>query len=113
MATVGNRVFTHGVIPGSRQTKARRISSPGSYEAILMWPLTMMESGYGTLCRTGRIAEADSDLHRRSDRKDQARRGGSIRPGGDRRIHQIACVACRTDWARDRTNGDVAMDRAE
>jgi len=32
-------------------------------------------------------------------------------PGGDRRIHQIACVACRTDWARDGTNGDMAMDR--
>ena len=29
----------HGVIPGSSQTKAQGISSPGTYEAILMWPL--------------------------------------------------------------------------
>ena len=28
----------HGVIPGSSQTKAQGISSPGAYEAILMWP---------------------------------------------------------------------------
>ena len=28
----------------------------------------------GALCRTGRVAETDSDLHRRSKRKDRARR---------------------------------------
>jgi hypothetical protein len=33
-----NRVLQHGVIPGSSQTKAQRISSPGTYEASLMWP---------------------------------------------------------------------------
>jgi hypothetical protein len=29
----------HGVIPGSSQTKAQGISSPGMYEANLMWLL--------------------------------------------------------------------------
>jgi hypothetical protein len=32
-------LFQHGVIPGSSQTKAQGISSPGTYEAILVWPL--------------------------------------------------------------------------
>ena len=32
-------LFQHGVIPGSSQTKAQGISSPGTYEASLMWPL--------------------------------------------------------------------------
>src|SRR5580658_2990680 len=32
------RLFQHGVIPGSSQTKAQGISSPGRYEANLMWP---------------------------------------------------------------------------
>src|SRR5262245_18411807 len=32
------------------------------------WGLAIMESRNGALCRTGRVAEADSDLHRRSDR---------------------------------------------
>jgi hypothetical protein len=40
----------------------------------------IMEHGNGTLCWTGRIAEADSDLHRRSGRKDRARRGGCSDP---------------------------------
>jgi hypothetical protein len=31
-------LFQHGVIPESSQTKAEGISSPGTYEAILMWP---------------------------------------------------------------------------
>src|SRR5262245_8880958 len=31
-------VLQHGVIPGSSQTKAQGISSPGTYEASLMWP---------------------------------------------------------------------------
>jgi len=33
-----NNGFQHGVIPGSSQTKAQRISSLGTDEAILMWP---------------------------------------------------------------------------
>src|SRR6266446_7070382 len=32
------RLLQHGVVPGSSQTKAQGISSPGVYEAILMWP---------------------------------------------------------------------------
>src|SRR5262245_59001350 len=39
------------------------------------WGLAIMEEYSGTLCRTGSIAEADNDLHCRSDRKDRARRG--------------------------------------
>ena len=39
-----------------------------------------MESCNGALCRTGRVAEADSDLHRRSNRKDRARRSGNFGP---------------------------------
>jgi hypothetical protein len=31
-------LLQHGVIPGSSQTKARGINSPGTYEASLMWP---------------------------------------------------------------------------
>src|SRR5262245_34194331 len=61
------------------------------------WGLAIMESRNGALCRTGRVAEAYSNLHRRSDRKDRARRGCCIQPGGNRRIHQVACAACRTD----------------
>src|SRR5262245_58933628 len=56
-----------------------------------------MESRNGALRWTGRVAEADSDLHRRSDKKDPARRGCCIQTGGNRRIHQVACAACRTD----------------
>jgi hypothetical protein len=56
----------------------------------------------GALCRTRRFAEADSDLHRRSDRKDRARRDGWIQPGGNRRIHQVACAACCTVRDRER-----------
>src|SRR5579863_448420 len=36
---VSTRVLQHGVIPGSSQTTAQGISSPGTYEASLMWPL--------------------------------------------------------------------------
>src|ERR1700684_2837085 len=32
------RLFQHGVIPGSSQTKAQGISSPGANKASLMWP---------------------------------------------------------------------------
>jgi hypothetical protein len=88
------RLLQHGVIPGSCHTKARGISSPGRPTS---WGLAIMESRNGALCRTGRVAEADSDLHCRSDRKDRARRGCCIQPGGNRRIHQVACAACCTD----------------
>src|SRR5260370_34929018 len=37
--------------------------------------LAIMENCNGALCWTRRLAEADSDLHRRSNRKDRARRG--------------------------------------
>src|SRR6266436_2198581 len=75
--------FTHGVIPGSSHTPALRISSPGIDKAHLMGPCNHGELQWSTMseCRTGRLAEADSDLHRRSNRKDRARRGGCIRPG--------------------------------
>src|SRR5260370_35786 len=59
------------------------------------WGLAITENRNGALCRTGRIAEADSDLHRRSDRKDRARGGGCIRPREHRGICQVACAACR------------------
>ena len=39
-------------------------------------------------------------LHCRSNRKDRARRGSSIRPGGDCGIHQVVCAACRADRAQ-------------
>jgi hypothetical protein len=61
--------------------------------------LAIMENCNGALCRTGRIAEADSDLHRRSDWKDRARRGGCIRSGDHRGIYQVACAACRAGRA--------------
>jgi hypothetical protein len=32
------RLLQHGVIPGSCHTKAQGISSPGTHEAIFMWP---------------------------------------------------------------------------
>src|SRR6266851_5884419 len=34
----GKILLQHGVIPGSCPTKAQGISSPGTHEAILMWP---------------------------------------------------------------------------
>src|SRR6267378_92758 len=49
-----------------------------------------MENCNGALCWTRRLAEADSDLHRRSNRKDRARRGGCIRPRDHRGICQVA-----------------------
>jgi hypothetical protein len=55
-------VFTHGVIPGSSHTQALGISSPGIDEARVM-SLAIMENCYGALCRTRRVAEADSNLH--------------------------------------------------
>ena len=54
--------FTHGVIPGSSHTQALGISSPGIDEAHLMGSY-IMERRNGTLCRTGRVVEADCDLH--------------------------------------------------
>src|SRR5205823_14819916 len=33
-----NGLLQHGVIPGSCHTKAQGISSPGTHEAISMWP---------------------------------------------------------------------------
>jgi len=45
-----------------------------------------MEDRNGILCWTGRIAEADSDLHRRSNRKDRTRGSSFFRSGGDRDI---------------------------
>jgi hypothetical protein len=55
-------VLTHGVIPGQSHTEALGISSPGIDEAQ---PLGLAMTGelHGALCRTGRIAEADSDLY--------------------------------------------------
>src|SRR5260370_41386878 len=57
-----DRVFTHGVIPGiepysgpGNQLSRNRRGPPMG--------LAIMENGNGALCRTGRIAEADSDLH--------------------------------------------------
>src|SRR5262245_22573540 len=38
LITSGKRLLQHGVIPGSCHTKAQGISSPGTHEAILMWP---------------------------------------------------------------------------
>ena len=33
--------------------------------------------------------------------------------GGDRDVHQIARTTCRPDWARDGSNVDLVVDRAE
>src|SRR5262249_45527222 len=66
---------------------------------LTSWGLAIMERRNGTLRWTGRIAEADSDLHRRSNWKDRARRGGCIRPGDHRGIYQVACAACRASRA--------------
>ena len=54
--------FNMGVIPGSSHTQALGISSPGIDEARVMG-LAIMENCNGALCRIGRIAEADSNLH--------------------------------------------------
>src|SRR5215475_3624002 len=66
---------------------------------LTSWGLAIMERRNGTLRWTGRIAAADSDLHRRSNRKNRARRGGCIRPGDHRGIYQVACAACRASRA--------------
>src|SRR5262249_27614626 len=83
-ATWGN----FGTVPyeGTGNQLSRNRRGPTS------WSLAIMERRNGALCRAGRVAEADSHLHRRSDRKDRARRGCCIQPGGNRRIHQVACV---------------------
>src|SRR5262245_5994971 len=96
-----------GIVPyeGTGNQLSRNRQRPTS------WGLAIMESRNGALCRIGRVAAADSDLHRGSDRKDRARRGRCIQPGGNRRIHQVARAACRTDRARDGSNVDMAMDR--
>src|SRR6266480_1912113 len=54
-------LLQHGVIPGSCHTKAQGISSPGSMR-LSSCGLATMESCDGTLCRTGRVVEADIDL---------------------------------------------------
>src|SRR6516164_3466907 len=63
------------------------------------WGLAIMEGCNGALCRTGHIVETDSDLHRRSNRKDPARRRSAFRPGGDCGIHRVAFVQCRSSGA--------------
>src|SRR5262249_20635106 len=91
--------------PGRRATTYEaRLDTP--WESALQestrltsWGLAIMERRNGTLRWTGRIAEADSDLHCRSNRKDRARRGGCIRPGDHRGIYQVACAACRASRA--------------
>src|SRR5208282_1535504 len=52
------RLFQHGVIPGSSQTKAQGISSLETYGPSSCG-LATMESDNGILCRTGRVVEAD------------------------------------------------------
>src|SRR5215467_3545676 len=61
LITSAKRLLQHGVIPGSCHTKAQGISSPGTHEAIRCG-LATMERCDGTLCRTGRVVEADVDL---------------------------------------------------
>src|SRR6516165_9674568 len=74
------------------------------------WGLAIMEADNGTLRRTRRVAEADSNLHRGWNRKGPTRRDCFIRPGGDRGVYQIVCAERRPDRPReDRTNGNVAM----
>jgi hypothetical protein len=63
-------VFTHRVIPGSSHTPAQGISSQGMTRPT--HGPCIMENRNRALCRTGHIAEADSDLHRRLDRKGRA-----------------------------------------
>ena len=48
-ARTGKIVLQHGVIPGSSQTKVQGISSPGTYEAILMWPRNDGEMRWSTM----------------------------------------------------------------
>ena len=43
------RLFQHGVIPGSSQTKAQGISSLETYEVILMWPCNNGERQWCTM----------------------------------------------------------------
>ena len=49
------------------------------------------------------------------DRTGKIQREGVVPsdPGGDCDIHQIACASCRAGWARDGSNSDLALDRAE
>ena len=42
-------VLQHGVIPGSSHTQALGISSPGTYEAILMWSRSDGERQWNTM----------------------------------------------------------------
>ena len=43
------RLLQHGVIPGSSHTQALGISSPGTYEAILMWSRSDGERQWNTM----------------------------------------------------------------
>ena len=74
------RVFTHEVIPGSSHSSALGISAPGIDKVHVMGPCNHGGLQNGAVCRAGCLAEADSDLHRRSDRKDRARRAVASDP---------------------------------
>src|SRR3954453_19590215 len=72
-----HRVFTHGVIPGSEPYSGSGNQLSRTRRGLPQG-LAMTERGNGALCRIRRVAETDFDLHRRSDRKGRARRGGCV-----------------------------------
>src|SRR3954454_15365350 len=75
---IAGTAFSHmGVIPGSEpySGSANQLSRT---RRGLPQGLAMMERGNGALCRIRRVTETDFDLHRRSDRKGRARRGGYV-----------------------------------
>src|SRR4029453_9601744 len=71
--------------------------------------LATMESGHGTLYRTGRVVERYSDLCRRSEWKDRVRRCGGLRSRGNRVVREVEGALRCSYWARDRSNEHMAV----
>ena len=72
-----------------------------------------MESCDGALCWTGLLLKPTAICI--VDRTGKIEREGVVSsdPEAIADIHQIACASCRAGWARDGSNSDLALDRAE
>jgi hypothetical protein len=80
---------------------------------LTSWGLAMMERRNGTLCRTRRVAETDFDLHRRSEERSSAKGCLLLTRRRIATFIKLHRSTHRSDLARDRSNVDMVVDRAE
>src|SRR3984957_8466694 len=97
LASFDFRLFQHGVIPGSSQTKARE-SALQEHMRPAPCGLATMESDNGILCRTGRVVEADINLRGGPGGACRTRGRGRFRSRGDIGLRNVKSTECSTYW---------------